>query len=129
MATSFRGTTKQSPSPQHHSPAELRSAPRDIQESWASACDARERRAKTAISRASIPDMEEFLLLSRRGDRLVVQPIPPCATGLRAPAAGALRQMPQAVHGATRAAGTIMGRLCALPNKICAWTLQHFASA
>src|SRR5215813_2215917 len=34
-----------------------------------------------------------------------------------------------AVHGATRAAGTIMGRLCALPNKICAWTLQHFASA
>jgi len=55
--------------------------------------------------------MEEFLLLSRRGDRLVVQPIPPCATGLRAPAAGALRQMPQAAPGV---ASPCMARLVLL---------------
>src|SRR6266540_3900509 len=45
MPTLGEGTTKQSPSPQHHSPAALRCPPRWIQLSWAEAGEMRRRTA------------------------------------------------------------------------------------
>src|SRR5262245_8402295 len=60
MVTCSEGMTKQSPSPQHHSPAALRWPPREIQLSWAKVVGTRETRAaKTNASRARLPNMGE----------------------------------------------------------------------
>jgi hypothetical protein len=49
---------KQSPSPQHHSPAPLRSAPREIQLSWAAVSAATRRKdAKASASRRQYPNI------------------------------------------------------------------------
>src|SRR5215831_4221880 len=57
MTRSF-GTTKQSPSPQHHSPAALRWPPREIQLSWAKVSGmTRARPARTSANRARLPNI------------------------------------------------------------------------
>src|SRR5215468_10721719 len=57
MTRSF-GTTKQSPSPQHHSPAALRWSPRLIQLSWAKVSGmTKARPAKTSANRARLPNI------------------------------------------------------------------------
>src|SRR5258708_8696549 len=69
MTRSF-GTTKQSPSPQHHSPAALRWPTREIQLSWANVSGmTRARPAKTSANRARLPIMGTSLSLSRHGSR------------------------------------------------------------
>src|SRR2546430_11968853 len=69
MTRSF-GTTKQSPSPQHHSPAALRWPPREIQLSWAKVSEmTKARLAKTSANRARLPNMDTSLSLSRPGSR------------------------------------------------------------
>src|SRR5262245_42116745 len=69
MTRSF-GTTKQSPSPQHHSPAALRWPPREIQLSWAKVSGiTRARPAKTSAHRARLPNIWVMCLsLSGPGD-------------------------------------------------------------
>src|SRR6266568_9630143 len=68
MITRSFGMTKQSPVPQHHSPAALRWPPREIQLSWAEvSAMTNARPAKTSASRARLPNMGTSLSLSRPG--------------------------------------------------------------
>src|SRR6266436_5903761 len=58
MTTRSFGTTKQSPVPQHHSPAALRWPPREIQLSWAEVLGTiKARLAKISASRARLPNI------------------------------------------------------------------------
>src|SRR5262245_45663363 len=59
---------KQSPSPQHHSPAALRWPPRMIQLSWADVVSGtiKSRVAKTSASRARLRNMGTILSVSRQ---------------------------------------------------------------
>src|SRR3954469_13652264 len=71
MMRSF-GMTKQSPSPQHHSPAALRWPPREIQLSWANVSGMTS--AKINEGQRKPDEASEHglsLSLSRRGDRLI----------------------------------------------------------
>src|SRR5262245_61011323 len=69
MIRSF-GMTKQSPSPQHHSPAALRWPPREIQLSWAKVSGMMMTRvAKMSASRARVRNMDPFPFIVRRSDR------------------------------------------------------------
>src|SRR5437763_1090236 len=73
MTTRSFGTTKQSPVPQHHSPAALRWPPREIQLSWAEVLETTKARlAKMSASRARLPNMDQVSLsLSRPGTRQI----------------------------------------------------------
>src|ERR1700751_732265 len=68
MMTRSYGTTKQSPVPQHHSPAAWRWPPGEIQLSWAEVMGTtRTKLAITSTSRARLPNMSPSLSLFRPG--------------------------------------------------------------